>query len=121
MTARTLEAAGIATVVIGSALDILRTAGTPRVIFNDLPLGNPVGKPFDRDMQHRTVSAAFELLFSAEASGAVKTLPHQWSTRDAWRENFMAVRAEDAATLEALGRATQANRLENKAKGMFRR
>ena len=55
MTARTLEQNGISTIVIGSAWDILERCGTPRVLYNDLPLGNPVGKPFDLQMQTKTM------------------------------------------------------------------
>ena len=120
MTARALEAAGIATVVLGSAIDILQRAGTPRTVFNDLPLGNPVGKPFDKGMQTDSVDAALRLLYSAEAGGAVDVLPHQWSDRDDWRRNFLEVRPDHRDELLGLGDANRRQRSENKKLGLFR-
>ncbi len=120
MTARTLEDAGISTVVLGSALDILEKAGTPRIVFNDLPLGNPVGKPFDRAMQMRSIEAALRLLYSAEVGGTVETLPHRWSQQEDGRRNFLEVRPEHQAQLLSLGEENRKQRLENKRLGLFR-
>ena len=115
-----MESAGIATVVIGSALDILLQAGTPRIVFNDLPLGNPVGKPFDRTMQHRSISAGLDILYSADAPGTLVQMPHRWADDSDWQENFMAVREEDKALLAQLGIENREARRQNKAKGLFR-
>ena len=120
MTARTLEGAGISTVVLGSALDILTQAGTPRIVFNDLPLGNPAGKPFDTAMQQRSVDAALALFYAAEEGGALETLPHRWSEQDDWRRNFMEVRPDNQAQLLSLGDENRRQRLENKRLGLFR-
>ena len=48
LAARALEAAGIATVVMGCAKDIVEYVGVPRLLFSDFPLGNPAGRPKDR-------------------------------------------------------------------------
>ena len=45
LTARALEAAGIATVIMGCALDIVEHVGVPRLLFSHFPLGNAAGKP----------------------------------------------------------------------------
>ena len=45
LTARALEAAGISTVVLGCARDIVEHVGVPRLLFSDFPLGNAAGKP----------------------------------------------------------------------------
>jgi D-proline reductase (dithiol) PrdB len=48
MVARHLEAHGIPTVLIGSALDVVECCGAPRFYFNEFPLGNPCGTPGSR-------------------------------------------------------------------------
>jgi len=120
LTARALEAAGIATVVIGSALDILQRAGTPRIVFNDLPLGNPVGKPFDSTMQNESLSAALNLLYQAQSPGAVQQLPNQWSASEGWRDNFMAITPHNREQLLLLGEESRRQRLLNREQGLFR-
>ena len=65
LVARTLEAAGIPTVVMGCAKDIVEHAGVPRFLFSDFPLGNPAGRPHDPDSQRGTLALALRLLESA--------------------------------------------------------
>lgn len=46
----------------------------PRALFADFPLGRPLGRPRDPELQHRVLAAAFELL--AQPSGPVlETFP----------------------------------------------
>ena len=72
LVARYLEANGLPTVIIGSALDIVEHCGVPRFVFTDLPLGNPVGHPWDRAMQREVVRLALDTL--AAASGPRTTV-----------------------------------------------
>ncbi|WP_216369818.1 reductase [Ramlibacter montanisoli] len=65
LTARALEAAGIATVLMGCARDIAEHVGVPRLLFSDFPLGNAAGKPHDAASQEATLALALELLASA--------------------------------------------------------
>ena len=106
--------------MIGSALDILQQAGTPRIVFNDLPLGNPVGKPFDRVMQDQTLTAALELLYQAQSPSIVRQLPHQWSESESWRENFMAITPFNRELLLSLGDENRRQRQHNREQGLFR-
>ena len=66
LVARHLEANGIATVVVGSARDIVEECGVARFLFSDFPLGNPCGKPDDVAMQQAITGFAFDLLESAK-------------------------------------------------------
>ena len=50
LVARHLEAAGIPTVIMGCAKDIVEHAGVPRFLFSDFPLGNAAGKPHDHGL-----------------------------------------------------------------------
>ena len=58
LVARHLEANGLPTVVVGSARDVVEHCGVPRFVFNDFPLGNPIGHPGRPDMQREVVRLA---------------------------------------------------------------
>ena len=90
LVARHLEAAGISTVIIGSALDIVEYCGVPRFLFTDFPLGNPCGTPWNTEMQSDIITSALELLEQAQTPGTTLCSPHRWGD-DAWRNSYMAV------------------------------
>ena len=108
LVARYLEANGIPTVMIGSALDIVEHCGTPRFVFSDFPLGNPCGHPWNPDMQTRTVEIALRLLESAAAPRTTLRSPFAWKPDPGWRERYNRVRPEDRERLLALGEARRA-------------
>ena len=108
LVARYLEAAGIPTVMIGSALDIVEYCGTPRFLFSDFPLGNPCGHPWNLDMQTRTVEIALGLLQSATGPRTTLRSPFEWKPDPGWRERYNRVRAEDRERLLAIGEARRA-------------
>ena len=64
--AHVFEAAGIATVALGSIRKQIESATPPRGLWCDFPLGRPLGKPGDPDFQHRVLAAAFALLDASE-------------------------------------------------------
>jgi hypothetical protein len=110
LTARILEAGGIATVVIGSAMDIVEHCGVPRYVHNDLPLGNPLGAPEDRVTQEQSVLAALHLVETATEPSVMETQAH-WPD-DQWKSNYMRV---DDSNREALRRMGEENRARRKA------
>jgi hypothetical protein len=110
LVARHLEANGIATVVVGSARDIVEECGVPRFLFSDFPLGNPCGKPWDVEMQRRIVGFALDLLESATLPRTSVQTPFVWSEDVAWKENYAAQKEN----LRELGEARRA--LQRKAK-----
>ena len=89
LVARHLEAHGIATVILGSARDVVEHCGVPRFVFTDFPLGNPCGKPYDPAMQHAIVGMGLDLLESARAPRTTVQTPYIWSEDQSWRDNFM--------------------------------
>ncbi|MDZ7684741.1 MAG: hypothetical protein U5O39_06810 [Gammaproteobacteria bacterium] len=107
MTARILEQSDIATVVIGSALDVVTTCKVPRYLHSDLPLGNPLGPPSDTQAQRQTVEAALDLITSA-TKPTVQRGPIHWSSSDDWKENYM--RIDDGERLRQLGEENRARR-----------
>jgi D-proline reductase (dithiol) PrdB len=102
LVARHLEANGIPTVIIGSALDIVSHCGVPRFVYTDFPLGNPCGIPFDIDMQQQIVAAAVELLANARQPRSMVTMPMTWPSDD-WRDQYMEIRPEHRVELARRG------------------
>lgn len=62
-----MEAAGLATVTLGSIRDQLYNTAPPRGLWCDFPLGRPLGKPNDADFQHQVLAQAFGLIESTSA------------------------------------------------------
>lgn len=65
LAAGALETEGIATVIMGSAKDIVEYVGVPRFLFSDFPLGNSAGRPLDQVSQDFTLRLALQLLEAA--------------------------------------------------------
>ena len=104
LVARHLEAAGIATVIVGSAQDIVETAGVPRFVFVDYPLGNPMGRPGDIQEQQMIVDAALELVVAAVGPRMTRRMNLEWGSED-WRAVYMHVGPDNAEELAEAGRA----------------
>ena len=120
LTARALEAGGITTVIIGCAYDIVTTCGVPRFLYNDFPLGNPLGKPFDRNTQRQSVEMALDLAKSATGPGTIVTTPFRWADNEHWKENYARVDASNRKELLRLGDENRKKRKLNHAKGLVR-
>ena len=97
-----LEKNGIATVVIGSALDIVTYCKAPRFYFNDIPLGNPLGHPYNKEEQYGCVKAALEMIKNPSAPSVLQS-EIRWHDGDAWRDNYMKVDDSNRARLKELG------------------
>jgi hypothetical protein len=103
-----LEEAGVATVVVGSARDIVEEAGVARFVFVDFPLGNPCGKPGDRVMQRSIVRLALDVVASAVAPRTTVQAPHRWGSDD-WRAAYMAIGDHNRDALRAAGERRRAH------------
>ena len=90
LVARHVEAAGIPTLCMTSALDITNAVRPPRAAFLDYPLGYTTGKPGERELQRRIMLEALEAFSSLETPGSVKMLPFRWSEDDAWKDKVFA-------------------------------
>lgn len=108
-----VEAAGIPTLTMTSALDITRAVKPPRAVFVNFPLGHQTGKPDDRGLQRAILRDALGAFESIDAPGTIVELPYQWDTTDnSWEERdyrpgFMARQPsrEEADRIEAERRA----------------
>lgn len=88
LTARHLEANGIATVVMGCAKDIVEHAAVPRFLFSDFPLGNSAGKPHDAASQDFTLDLALRVLESAVGPQTTVQSPLRWAADAAWKRDY---------------------------------
>ncbi|MBW6485125.1 MAG: hypothetical protein K0B01_03100 [Syntrophobacterales bacterium] len=106
LVARHLEANGLPTVVMGCARDVVEECGVARFMFTDFPLGNPCGKPWDKEMQRSIVGSALELLERAWMPRTTVQTPFHWEN-ETWRAAFMRV---DDSNRETLARAGEERR-----------
>ena len=102
LTARHLEAAGIPTVIMGCARDIVEHVGVSRFLFSDFPLGNAAGKPHDATSQAATLDLALHLLESATAPRTTVQSPQLWSDDPSWKRDFDNIETLTPADLARL-------------------
>ena len=95
LVARHLEANGIPTICLASALDIIEAGRPPRATFIDYPLGHTSGKPFDRKDQLLVVSGALTALQTMTQAGQISRLPNRWSDDDTWKQEAGATSGGD--------------------------
>ena len=88
LLARYLEEAGIATVVMGAAKDIVEYCGVPRLLFSDFPLGNAAARPNDQASQDLNFELALRLLESAPAPRTTVQSPLRWSNDPMWKMDY---------------------------------
>jgi hypothetical protein len=93
LAARTLEAAGVATVVMGAAKDIVELCGVPRFLFSDFPLGNAAGRPHDTASQDQTLDLALGLLEAATGPRTTMRNPLTWPGGPGWKRDYMNLAA----------------------------
>jgi len=96
LVARYLEANGFPTVISGCAKDIVEYCGVPRFVFNDFPLGNSAGKPFEPKSQMQVIELCLELLVSAQTGGTTLNNPERWAKSDDWKADFCSLKGLDS-------------------------
>ena len=104
LVARHLEANGLPTIIVGSAKDVVEHCGVPRFLFNDFPLGNPIGHPGRADMQREVVRQALGLLDWAPGPRTTAFSAFGWKEDDPeWRERYGRVDVAERDRLIAIG------------------
>jgi hypothetical protein len=117
LVARHLEAAGIPSVVVGSARDIVEECGVARFLFSDFPLGNPFGAPYDAETQRATLGFALDLLETATMPRTTVQSPFRWSDDSSWKDRYARVDPDEAKRLREAGAARRAAQAKKKADG----
>ena len=113
LVARFLESNNIPTVIIGSAKDIVEQCGVPRFIFSDFPLGNPVGIPYNTNMQIEITKMALTLLEKAKYPRTSIQTPFTWHNHE-WRETYMEVNESNRELLARAGEIRRARQTKRK-------
>lgn len=113
LTSRHLETAGIATVIIGSARDIVEQCGVARFLFTDFPLGNPCGPPWNPRAQAEIFELALALAESAIAPRTTVQAPHRWPDHE-WRSSYMRVDADNIESIRDAGRIRRQQQARSK-------
>lgn len=90
LVARHVEAAGIPTLCMTSALDITRAVNPPRAAFLDFPLGHTTGAPGDPELQRNILADALSSFASMTAPGSVRMLPFRWPGDAGWKARAFA-------------------------------
>jgi len=103
LVARHLEEKNIPTVVIGSALDIIKTCVIPRYLHVDFPLGNPCGKPNNIEMQNAIFKQALALFNEKIETPLIKRSPFVWNSDQSWRNNYLKVDSSNREQLKREG------------------
>jgi hypothetical protein len=88
LLARYLESAGISTVLMGAAKDIVEYCGVPRFLFSDFPLGNAAAKPNDVPSQNVNFELALQLLEFAPSPRTTVQSPLIWSPDSSWKLDY---------------------------------
>jgi len=96
LLARYLEVAGIPTVIMGAAKDIVEYCGVPRFLFSDFPLGNAAAKPHDPESQALNFELALCLLEDASAPRTTVQSPLIWSKDHNWKLDYSNLEALSA-------------------------
>ncbi len=120
LVARHLEAHGIPTVIAGSARDIVEECGVPRFLFSDFPLGNPFGRPWEAEMQRKSVGFALDLFETANLPRTTVQSPLRWSDDASWKDRYARVDPVRAAGLKQAGERRRAQQLRAKREGRAR-
>ncbi len=88
LLARYLEEAGIPTVIMGAAKDIVEYCGVPRLLFSDFPLGNAAALPNNMQAQDSNFELALRLLEGAPGPRTTVQSPLVWTSDPMWKLDY---------------------------------
>jgi hypothetical protein len=69
--ARTLECAGLSTILVTNMPYWAEKVGTPRTLAVEFPFGHPLGSPHNASQQMRVIKEALNVLVSAQEPGTI--------------------------------------------------
>lgn len=76
--ARTLEAAGLSTILVTNMPFWAEKTGVPRTLAVEFPFGHTLGMPHQADQQMRVVQQALRVLETARAPGEIVHADEAW-------------------------------------------
>lgn len=114
LLARYLENAGLSTVIVGAAKDIVEYCGVPRFVFNDFPLGNAAARPQDPQSQSIIFNLALDVLENAPGPRTTVQSTLRWSDDPRWKLDYMNIERLAKHEIEALRAEAERARLTAK-------
>ena len=114
LLARYLENAGLSTVIVGAAKDIVEYCGVPRFVFNDFPLGNAAARPQDPQSQSIIFNLALDVLEIAPGPRTTVQSTLRWSDDPRWKLDYMNIERLAKHEIEALRAEAERARLTAK-------
>jgi D-proline reductase (dithiol) PrdB len=78
LIARTLEAAGIATVSVVGLKEIAEKVRPPRAVHLKWPFGHPLGEPFNCEQQFSVIHYALRALYTITEPGTILEPGWRW-------------------------------------------
>jgi hypothetical protein len=93
LIARAIEARGIPTLSLSSALSITRAVNPPRAAYLDFPLGHTAGKPHQNALNRAILRDALGGFETLHEPGQTLMLGYAWRPDDAWKETVMRPRS----------------------------
>jgi len=100
-------------------MDIVTHCKVPRYLHNDLPLGNPLGVPGDRNAQRNSLLQALNLAAISEAP-KIEVSDLAWPGDPGWKSVYNRVDDRNREELLKMGEENRRRRAENKARGLVR-
>ena len=95
--ARTLEAAGLSTILLTQMPFWAEKTGVPRTLAVEFPFGHILGQPGDSDQQMRIIRQALEVLELDEEPGAIVHSEETWPVPQ--KEAYKAWQPEEASPI----------------------
>jgi hypothetical protein len=92
----------------------------PRFLFQDFPLGNPCGVPYDAAMQQATLGMALDLFDPATGPRTTVQTPFAWPNGSEWRANYMRVDESNIEQLRHEGSERREGQARSKSEGRSR-
>src|SRR4029077_5389020 len=87
LIARVVEAAGIPTLSMTSALDITQAVKPPRAVFVNFPLGHQTARPDQPELQRQILMDAMRAFETITSPATIVELPYIWDKKDRTWEN----------------------------------
>jgi D-proline reductase (dithiol) PrdB len=76
--ARTLEAAGLSTILVTAMPFWAEKIGVPRALAVEFPFGHTLGQPHNREQQIRVIEQALQVLETTSQPGTIIHSPETW-------------------------------------------
>lgn len=86
--ARTIEGAGLSTVLVTMMPYWAEKVGVSRAVGVDFPYGHPLGHAGDSDEQMQVIRDALHALSESREPGSIVDLAYQWGDYERWRREW---------------------------------